>query len=99
MDLVELEVLRITSAPPRCSKALSVADNLIRAKVADRLVLIGGVRNGDGLEARGLCVLHRQVPKAADSKHGHALMRLGIGPAQPAIDCVTGAEDRGCLFV
>src|SRR5262249_27440441 len=26
-------------------------------------------------------------------------MRLGIGPAEPTIDRVTGAEDRGCLLV
>ena len=25
-------------------------------------------------------------------------MRLGIGPAEPAIDGVTGAEDRSCLI-
>src|SRR6202030_2316567 len=34
-----------------------------------------------------------------DPEHGHALMRLGIGPAEPTIHCVTGAEDRGCLLV
>src|SRR5690242_11829337 len=53
----------------RCSKALSVTDNFIRAELANHLVLIGGVRNRDGLEARGLGVLHRQVPKPADSKN------------------------------
>ena len=35
----------------------------------------------------------------ADPKHGHALARLGIGPAESAINRVTGAEDRGCLLV
>src|SRR6267378_7970000 len=39
------------------------------------------------------------MPKPADPEHGHALMRLGIGPAEPAIDGVTGAEDRGRLLV
>src|SRR6202040_922026 len=33
------------------------------------------------------------------SKHGHALVRLGIGPAQSAVDRVARAEDRGCLLV
>src|SRR5260370_35832872 len=57
------------------------------------------MRNGDGLEARSLRVLHCQVPKSADPKHGHALMRLGIGPAEPAIDRITSAKDGGCLFI
>src|SRR2546423_8408718 len=35
----------------------------------------------------------------ADPEDGHALVRLGIGPAEPTIDCVTGAEDRGCLLI
>jgi hypothetical protein len=83
MDLVELEVLRITSAPPRRSKALSVADNFIRAKIADHLVFIRGVRNGNGLEARSLRILHCQMPKPANPKPGHALVRLGISPAEP----------------
>ena len=52
----------------RCREALSVADNLIRAQSANHFVFIGGVRNRDGLEARGLRVLHRQVTKPADSK-------------------------------
>src|SRR5258707_1010040 len=39
------------------------------------------------------------MPKPADPEHGHALMRLGIGPAEPAIDGVTGAEDRGRLLI
>src|SRR5216684_7948393 len=57
------------------------------------------MRYCDGLEACSLRVLHRQVTEPADPKHGHALMRLGIGPAEAAIDCVTSAEDRGCLLV
>ena len=77
----------------RRSKTLSIADNFIGAEVTDHFVFIGGVRNGDGLEARSLRVLHRQVPKPANTEHGHALMRLRIGPAEPAIDGVTGAED------
>src|SRR5580704_18666145 len=39
------------------------------------------------------------MPKPADPEHGHALMRPGIGPAEPAIDRVTGAEDRGRLLI
>src|SRR2546426_6108248 len=57
------------------------------------------MQNCDSLEACGLRVLHCQVPKAADPEHSHALMRLGIGPAEPAIDRVTSAEDGGCLLV
>src|SRR6516225_10875134 len=26
-------------------------------------------------------------------------MRLRISPAEPAVDCITGAEDRGCLLI
>src|ERR1700756_2711886 len=83
----------------RCGKALSVADNFIRAQLANHLVFIGGVRNRDGLEARSLRVLYRQMPKPADSKHGHALVRLRIGPAEPAINGIPGAEDRCGLLV
>ena len=43
----------------RRGKALSVADNFIRAEIADHLVFIGGVRNRDGIEARSFRVLHR----------------------------------------
>src|SRR5947209_2856625 len=57
------------------------------------------MRDCDGLEACGLRVLHCQVPEAADAEHGHALMRLGIGPAQAAINGITSAEDGGCLLV
>ena len=77
---------------PRCGEAFSVADNFIGAEIADQLVFIGGVRNGDGLEACSFRVLHCQVPKAADAEHGHALVRLGIGPAEPAIDGVTAQK-------
>src|SRR5262249_57394762 len=83
----------------RCGEALSVTDNFTRAKLANHLVLIGGVRNRDGLEARSLRVLYRQMPKPADSKYGHALVRLWIGPAEPAVDRIPGAEDRRGLLV
>src|SRR5712672_4685095 len=39
------------------------------------------------------------MPKPANPEHCHALVRLGIGPAEPAIDGVTGAEDRGRLLI
>jgi len=83
----------------RCGKALSVTDNFIRAQLANHLVLIGGMRNRDGLKARSLRVLHRQVPKPADSKYGHALVRLRIGPAEPAINGIPSAKDRCGLLV
>src|SRR5438105_10678812 len=57
------------------------------------------MRNGDSLEACGFRVLHCQVPEAADAEHSHALMRLRIGPAQPAIDGITSAKDGSCLLV
>ncbi len=83
----------------RCGKVFPVADNFIRAELADQLVFVRGVGNGDGLKPRCLRVLHCKVSKATDAKHGHAFVRLGIRPAEPAIDRVTGAEDRGCLLV
>src|SRR5256884_1332808 len=82
----------------RRGKALSIADNFIRAEIADQLLFIWGVRNGDGLKARSFAVLHCQVPEPADPEHGYALVRLGISPAEPAIDCITGAEDWGGLL-
>src|SRR6476661_4499278 len=57
------------------------------------------MRNGNGLEAGGFCILHCQVPQAANPENGHALVRLRIGPAEPAINRVTSTEDRGCLFI
>src|ERR1700735_2255503 len=39
------------------------------------------------------------MSEAAYSKHRHAFVRLGIGPAQPAVDRVARAEDRRCLLV
>src|SRR3984893_5134069 len=83
----------------RCGKALSVADNFIRAQLANHLVLIGGACKRDGLEPRSLRVLSRQMPKPADSKYGHALVRLRIGPAEPAINRIPGAKDRCGLLV
>src|SRR6202008_335231 len=83
----------------RCGKAFSVADAFIRAEIADHLIFVGGMRNGDGIEAGGLCVLHCQVPKPTDPEDSYALMRLGVGPAESAIDCVTGAEDWGRLLI
>src|SRR5262249_55394964 len=64
------------AGPARCGKALSVAENFTRAEFANHLVLIGGVQNRDRLEARSLRVLYGQIPKPADSKYGHALVRL-----------------------
>src|SRR5438067_1118522 len=57
------------------------------------------MRNCDGFEACCLRVLHCQVPKPAYAEHSDALVRLGIGPAEPAIDRVAHAEDRGCLLI
>src|SRR5262249_54343735 len=37
--------------------------------------------------------------KPADSKYGHALVRLRIGPAEPAINGIPGAKDRRRLLV
>src|SRR5215468_3485362 len=39
------------------------------------------------------------MPKPADSKYGYALVRLRIGPAEPAINGISGAEDRCGLLV
>src|SRR5262249_56471754 len=39
------------------------------------------------------------MPKPPDSKYGHALVWLRIGPAEPAINGVPGAEDRRGLLV
>src|SRR4029077_2896829 len=83
----------------RRGKALSVADNFVRAELADQLVFVRGVGNGDGLKARSLRVLHGQVAKPADSKDGNALVRLGMRPAEPTIDRVARTEDRRCLLV
>src|SRR5262249_45569262 len=44
-------------------------------------------------------VLHRQMPKPADSKYSHAFVRLRIGPAEPAINGITGTKDRRGLLV
>src|SRR5215470_13730505 len=37
--------------------------------------------------------------KPADSKYGHALVRLRISPAEPAINGIAGAKDRCGLLV
>ena len=81
MDLVALEVLRMMSAAARCGKALSVADNFIRAQLANHLVLIGGGGNRDGLEARSLRVLHRKQPEAPPIP-STATLAPGCGSAQ-----------------
>src|SRR5215468_12082942 len=39
------------------------------------------------------------MPKPTDSKYGHALVRLRIGPAEPAINGISGAKDRCSLLV
>jgi hypothetical protein len=57
------------------------------------------MRNCDSFEACGLRVLHCQVPESADPEHSHPLMRLGIGPAEPALDRVPSAEDGCCLLI
>src|SRR5271167_4220623 len=57
------------------------------------------MRNRDGLEPCGFRVLHCQVPKPADPENSHPLMRLGIGPAEPAADCITSTKDWGCLLI
>ena len=51
--------------------------------------------------SRNLLPLRIALPGAepTDPKHGHAFMRLGIWPAEAAVNRVTGAEYRGCLLV
>src|SRR5271167_2272607 len=96
MDLVELEVLRMMSAPPASERLFP--SRTISSAPSSR-ILIRGMRNRNGLEARSFCVLHCQVPKAADSKHRHALVRPRIGPAEPAVNRVPGTKDRCGLLV
>src|SRR6266853_759469 len=84
IDLVEFEVLRITSAPPSAARLFPSRTISSAPRSLDHFVFVGGMRNCDGLEACGLRVLHCQVPKPADAEHSHALMRLGIGPAETA---------------
>src|ERR1700720_1234144 len=86
MDFVELEVLRMMSAPPAAARFFP--SRTISSAPSSRINLS---LSGEWEMA--------MVSKAADSKHGHALVRLGIGPAQPAVDRVARAEDRSCLFV
>src|SRR5262245_45524334 len=57
------------------------------------------MRNRNGLEARSLRILHGQVPKPADPKYGYPLVRLRIGPAEPAINGIPGTKDRCGLLV
>src|ERR1700746_1018659 len=38
------------------------------------------------------------MPKPTDAEHGHALVRLRIGPAEPAINGIPSAKDR-CGFL
>src|SRR6266550_1598788 len=99
MDFVELEVLRMMSAPPAAARFFPSRTISSAQSSWINLSLSRGVGNGDGLKACCLRVLHCEVSKAADSKYGHALVRLGIGPAQPAVDRVACAEDRRCLLV
>ena len=40
-----------------------------------------------------------RCPSPPIPEHSYALMRLGIGPAESAIDGVTGTEDRGRLLI
>src|SRR5882762_1769847 len=99
MDLVELEVLRITSAPPAAARLFPSRTISSAPRSRINLSLSGECETAMVSKPAAFAYLHCQVPKAADAEHGHALMRLGIGPAEPAIDRVTGAEDRGCLLI
>src|SRR6516165_9851007 len=99
IDLVEFDVLRITSAPPAAARLFP--SRTISSAPRSRIIvsLSGECENCDSFEARSLRVLYRQVPKPADPEHGHALMRLGIGPAKSAVDGVTSTKDRGRLLI
>ena len=87
------------SSLDRRSKALAVANDLIRAELANHFVFIGRMGNRDRLESGGLRILHGEVPETADAEHGHALVRLGISPPKAAPYCIAGAEDGSRLLV
>src|SRR5260370_28366227 len=57
------------------------------------------MRNRDRLESGRFRILHGEVPEAADAEHRDALVWLGVGPAQAAVHCIAGAEDRSSLLV
>src|SRR6202165_3998543 len=99
IDVVEFEVLRITSAPPSAARLFPSRTISSASEIPDHLVFVGGMRNCDGFETCGLRILHCQVSQAGNPEHGHALVRLRIGPAEPTIDRVTRTEDRGCLLI
>src|SRR5215469_10938560 len=83
---VELEVLRMMSAPPAAVRPFP--SRTISSAPSSRILLS---LSGESEIAT--------VPKPTDSKYGHALVRLRIGPAEPAINSISGAKDWCSLLV
>ena len=56
------------------------------------------MRDGDGLETRGLRIAGRGAP-GRRFHDGDGLVRFGLSPTQAAVHGVAGAEDGRGLFV
>src|ERR1700730_2438342 len=94
IDLVELEVLRITSAPPAAARLFP--SRTISSAPRSRIILSlsGECEIAIVSKPAALAYCTARCPSPPDSKYGHALVRLGLGPTKPAINGVPGAEDR-----
>jgi len=98
MDFVELEVLRMMSAPPAAAR-LFPSRTIHPRRARGSTCLCQGSGKWRSSQSPLLRVLHCKVSQAADSKYGHGA-RAGWGSAQPqpAVDRVARAEDRRCLL-
>src|SRR5579864_1528390 len=99
IDLVELEVLRITSAPPAAARLFP--SRTISSAPRSRIILSlsGECEIAIVSKPAAFAYCTARCPKPTDSKYGYALVRLRIGPPEPTINGIPGEEDRCGLLV
>src|ERR1035441_9935937 len=83
----------------RCRILLRAIDINVGAELARERVLVFTARDGDGAESALGCILHGEVPKAADAQDGDGVTGTRAAVAQTVEGGDAGAEQRGSIHV
>src|SRR6266550_329066 len=98
MDFVELEVLRMMSAPPAAARLFPSRTISSAPRSRINLSLSGECETAMVSKPAAFAYCTARCPSPPMPSTA-TRTRLGIRPAETAIDRVTGAEDRGCLLL
>src|ERR1700740_2860200 len=99
MDLLEVEVRRMMSAPPAAVRLFPSRTTSSAPRSRIILSLSGECEIAMVSKPAAFAYCTARCPSPPLPSTGHALVRLRIGPAEPAINRIPGAKDRRGLLV